>query len=114
MIGDVRVSTDDPHLDLQRDALTTAGCERIFEDTVSGAKSERTGLAALMNVLRAGDTVVIWLSTMLRQIKCIIDEACLVSAPDDQMALGPPFPFSAWLRTGKRCVRQFANLRCLR
>ena len=60
LIGYARVSTDDQNLDLQRDALKMAGCERIFEDTGSGANSDRTDLGALMNVLRAGDTVVIW------------------------------------------------------
>ncbi len=59
LLGYARVSTDDQNLNLQRDALKEIGCERIFEDTVSGAKVERTGLTALMNALRAGDTVVI-------------------------------------------------------
>lgn len=73
LIGYARVSTDDQHLDLQRDALKAAGCERIFEDTVSGAKSERTGLTTLMGVLRAGDTVVIWrLDRLGRSLKNLI------------------------------------------
>lgn len=73
LIGYARVSTDDQNLDLQRDALKGAGCERIFEDTVSGAKADRTGLAALMNVLRAGDTVVIWrLDRLGRSLKNLI------------------------------------------
>ena len=59
LIGYARISTDDQHLDLQRDAMAKAGCERVFEDTASGAKSERTGLLALLAALRTGDKVVI-------------------------------------------------------
>ena len=44
LIGYSRISTDDQNLDLQNDALTHAGCDRIFEDRISGAKSERPGL----------------------------------------------------------------------
>ena len=72
-IGYARVSTDDQHLDLQRDALQQAGCERVFEDTASGAKAERIGLVALMEILRAGDTVVIWRMDRLgRSLKDLI------------------------------------------
>jgi len=74
LIGYARVSTDDQNLDLQRDALKGAGCERVFEDMASGAKSDRTGLAALMTVLRAGDTVVIWrLDRLGRSLKNLIE-----------------------------------------
>ncbi|CAH0439967.1 recombinase family protein [Ralstonia pseudosolanacearum] len=73
LIGYARVSTDDQHLDLQRDALARAGCERVFEDTASGAKSERTGLTALLATLRQGDTVVIWrLDRLGRSLKDLI------------------------------------------
>jgi DNA invertase Pin-like site-specific DNA recombinase len=73
LIGYARVSTDDQNLDLQRDALQQAGCERVFEDTASGAKAERVGLVALMEVLRAGDTVVIWRMDRLgRSLKDLI------------------------------------------
>jgi len=73
LIGYARVSTDDQNLDLQRDALQQAGCERVFEDTASGAKAERIGLVALMEVLRAGDTVVIWRMDRLgRSLKDLI------------------------------------------
>ena len=60
LIGYARVSTQDQTLDLQTDALTRAGCERIFTDTASGAKAERPGLQEAINQLRAGDTLVVW------------------------------------------------------
>lgn len=73
LIGYARVSTDDQNLHLQHDALQAAGCERIFEDSVSGAKSERAGLTALMEALRTGDTVVIWrLDRLGRSLKNLI------------------------------------------
>jgi Resolvase, N terminal domain len=46
-----------PHTALQTDALRKAGCERVFEDTVSGAKADRPGLAAALAYLRDGDAV---------------------------------------------------------
>lgn len=74
LIGYARVSTDDQNLDLQRDALQAAGCERVFEDMVSGARVDRTGLATLMSMLRAGDTVVIWrLDRLGRSLKNLIE-----------------------------------------
>src|SRR2546423_1928763 len=60
LIGYARVSTQDQTLDLQTDALKQAGCEKLFTDTTSGAKSERPGLQEAMNHLRAGDTLVVW------------------------------------------------------
>ena len=59
-IGYARVSTDDQDLSLQRDALNAAGCERIFEDTMSGAKAERPGLSDALDHCRVGDTLVVW------------------------------------------------------
>jgi DNA invertase Pin-like site-specific DNA recombinase len=59
-IGYARVSTTDQNLDLQTDALTKAGCEKIFSDVASGAKSDRAGLAEAMGFARAGDTIVVW------------------------------------------------------
>jgi DNA invertase Pin-like site-specific DNA recombinase len=60
LIGYARVSSNDQTLDLQKDALTKAGCGRIFTDTASGAKTERKGLDQALGQLRAGDTLVVW------------------------------------------------------
>ena len=43
LTGYARVSTDDQNLDLQRNALQVAGCERVFEGMVNGARADRTG-----------------------------------------------------------------------
>jgi DNA invertase Pin-like site-specific DNA recombinase len=60
LIGYARVSTSDQTLDLQKDALQKAGCDRIFTDTASGAKAERIGLDQAINYVRKGDTLVVW------------------------------------------------------
>lgn len=59
-LGYARVSTKEQTLDLQLDALRQAGCERIFQETVSGATAERPELAALLAHVRPGDVIVIW------------------------------------------------------
>ena len=60
LIGYARVSTHDQNLDLQHDALEAAGCERVIVDRMSGAASARPGLVQLKDILRGGDTLVVW------------------------------------------------------
>jgi DNA invertase Pin-like site-specific DNA recombinase len=60
LIGYARVSTTDQNLDLQRDELERAGCERIFTDVASGARADRPGLAEAIAYARAGDRLVVW------------------------------------------------------
>jgi DNA invertase Pin-like site-specific DNA recombinase len=60
LIGYARVSTHEQTLNLQQDALTKAGCTKIFTDTASGAKAERKGLEEALNYVRKGDTLVVW------------------------------------------------------
>jgi DNA invertase Pin-like site-specific DNA recombinase len=78
LIGYARVSTQDQTLDLQTDALTQAGCEKLFADTMSGAKAERPGLQEARNHLRAGDALVVWrldrLGRTLKQLIATITE----------------------------------------
>lgn len=61
----------DQNPDLQRDALEAACCERVIVDTMSGAA--RPGLAQLKDILRAGDTLVVWrLDRLGRSLKDLI------------------------------------------
>ena len=60
LIGYARVSTHDQNLDLQKDALKSAGCEKIFVDELSGVAAARPGLRQAVDNLRAGDVLVVW------------------------------------------------------
>src|SRR3954447_19332711 len=72
-VGYARVSTTDQTLDLQRDALTKAGCIKIFTDTASGALAERKGLLEALDYVQAGDTLVVWkLDRLGRSLKDLI------------------------------------------
>src|SRR5262249_47300732 len=82
LIGYARVSTQDQTLDLQTDALTRAGCEKLFTDTTSGAKAKRPGLQEAMDHLRAGDTLVVWrLDRLGRTLKHPISPIADLSDP---------------------------------
>jgi DNA invertase Pin-like site-specific DNA recombinase len=59
-IGYARISTGEQTLDLQLDALNTAGCGKIYQETASGAKADRPVLEDVLSYLRAGDTLVVW------------------------------------------------------
>ncbi|MFQ5433459.1 MAG: recombinase family protein [Anaerolineae bacterium] len=59
-IGYARVSTYEQNLSLQTDALEEAGCDKLFHDQVSGAKTKRLGLDEALDYLREGDVLVVW------------------------------------------------------
>lgn len=59
IIGYARVSTDGQTLDAQREALTAAGAEKVFQETASGAKADRAGLARAVKALNAGDVLLV-------------------------------------------------------
>lgn len=58
-IGYARVSTQDQNLDRQLDSLEAAGCERIFNEKMTGTRSDRPELRTMLLSLRKGDTVVV-------------------------------------------------------
>jgi DNA invertase Pin-like site-specific DNA recombinase len=75
-IGYARVSTADQSLDLQLDALHKAGCERIYTEKMSGAKDDRPELAKALEMLREGDTFVVYkLDRLARSTKRLIEVA---------------------------------------
>ncbi len=73
-IGYARVSTHEQNLDLQVIGLEEAGCERIYEEKVSGVKADRPILTNLINQLRPGDVLVIWkLDRLGRSLKNLVN-----------------------------------------
>jgi DNA invertase Pin-like site-specific DNA recombinase len=73
-IGYGRVSTLDQSLDLQTDALTKAGCIKIFDEKVSGKNDDRPELAKALDYLREGDALVVYkLDRLARSTKKLIE-----------------------------------------
>lgn len=74
LIGYARASVRDQDLELQRQALVKAGCEKIFEDKVSGTRADRPGLSKALEMLRQGDTLVVWkLDRLGRSVKHLVN-----------------------------------------
>src|SRR5271156_4829894 len=75
LIGYARVSTTlDQNLTLQRDALTAAGCTKLFVEQMSGMVLERPALRDALEFARAGDTIVVWkLDRLARSMKQLIE-----------------------------------------
>ncbi|MCI0922600.1 recombinase family protein [Sphingobacterium rhinopitheci] len=73
-IGYARVSTKDQNLDLQIEALQKAGCEKIFEEKISGSTKSRPELDKMIEQFREGDELYVWrLDRLGRSLKHIID-----------------------------------------
>jgi len=74
LIGYARVSTVDQNLALQRDALTEAGCGKIFIEQMSGAVTDRPALHDALEFARSGDTLIVWkLDRLARSMKQLIE-----------------------------------------
>jgi len=59
-IGYARVSTLDQDPTLQLDALSAAGCAKVFEDRASGTRADRPGLQKALEYVREGDVLIVW------------------------------------------------------
>ena len=74
LVGYARVSTAEQDPALQLDVLGLAGCWRVFTDHASGSREDRPELAAALNCLRPGDTLVVWrLDRLGRSLQHLID-----------------------------------------
>jgi DNA invertase Pin-like site-specific DNA recombinase len=93
LLGYARVSTDDQHLDQQRRALAEAGCRRLFEEKVSGARRDRPELARLLDQLRDDDVVVVTrLDRLARSTRDLLEIAeILREAGAGLRSLGEPW-----------------------
>src|SRR6266853_1607741 len=73
-VGYARISGASQNLDGQTDALTAAGCEKIFADTASGKLAERPELTLCLGYLRAGDALVVWrLDRLGRSLRHLVE-----------------------------------------
>jgi DNA invertase Pin-like site-specific DNA recombinase len=74
LLGYARVSTLDQNLALQREALTGAGCTKIFTEQMSGAVADRPALHDPLEFARSGDTLIVWkLDRLPRSMKQLIE-----------------------------------------
>lgn len=75
-IGYARASTKEQNLNAQLDALKAAGCEKIYQENVSGTKKDRPELLHMIEDLRKGDTVIVYkLDRISRSTKHLIELA---------------------------------------
>lgn len=85
-IGYARVSTKDQNLDLQLDALKKAGCEKIFIEKISAVAKERPEWKICRQMLRKGDTLVVWrLDRLGRSLSHLVET--ISSLEDEGIAL---------------------------
>ena len=86
LIGYACVSTGDQSLTLQFDALNEEGCERVFQDQISGIVNTRPNLNQALNFARPGDTLVVWrLDRLSRSLRDLIETVTLLESRGVQL-----------------------------
>ena len=108
--GYARVSTKDQILDLQIDALKLAGCNKIFQEVVSGSRADRPEWLKLLSEITVGDTLVIWkldrMGRSLHHLVTIVND--LVSKNIDIISLQDPL--NTTTAQGRLIFNMFASL----
>lgn len=110
-IGYARVSTTDQNLDLQLAALKDAGCGRIYQEKISGAKRERPELQRLLDQLRPNDVVVVWkLDRLARSTQHLLELVELIKVADASFcSLSEPWADTT-SHAGKMIMTVFAGI----
>ncbi|HBD9326082.1 TPA: recombinase family protein [Legionella pneumophila] len=110
-IGYARVSTVDQNLELQLAALKEAGCSRIFQEKISGAKKDRPELQRLLDQLRQGDVVVVWkLDRLARSTHHLLELVELIRAAEASFcSLSEPWADTT-SHAGKMIMTVFAGI----
>ena len=71
---------------MQIDALEEAGCERVFQDQVSGIVNTRPNLNQALNFARSGDTLVVSrLDRFSRSLRDLIETVTLLESRGVQL-----------------------------
>jgi DNA invertase Pin-like site-specific DNA recombinase len=93
IVGYARVSTDGQTLDAQQAALRSAGCEKVFAEKQSGAKTDRAQLAKAIAALGLGDTLVLCkLDRLARSTRDLLNTlATITEAGATFRSLGDPW-----------------------
>jgi hypothetical protein len=108
--GYARVSTKEQVLDLQIDALKQAGCNKIFQEVVSGSKADRPEWLKLLNEIKAGDTLVIWkldrMGRSLHHLVSIVND--LIAKNIDIISIQDPLNTTS--AQGRLIFNMFASL----
>ncbi len=110
-IGYARVSTTDQNLELQLAALKEAGCGRIYQEKISGAKRERPELQRLLDQLRPDDVVVVWkLDRLARSTQHLLELVELIKVADASFcSLSEPWADTT-SHAGKMIMTVFAGI----
>jgi hypothetical protein len=107
LIGYARVSTQERNLELQQEALIKEGCQKVFEDKVCGTRADRPRLAKALEMLRGGDTLVVWkLDRLGRSVEQLVD---LVSAVEANIFCARTAIFFAWRCCGNYLTSSVAS-----
>ena len=110
-IGYARVSTIDQNLELQLTALNQAGCGRIYQEKISGAKRDRPELQRLLDQLRPNDIVVVWkLDRLARSTQNLLELVELIKAAEATFcSLSEPWADTT-SHSGKMIMTVFAGI----